>query len=91
VSQFVTTALIAAALFAGAAQAQTRSPERTRAEVIAELKAAVESGEQQAMALQMEGVGYVLPKAIDRNATLFAGKNKPGKKLAAKPEAQPAL
>jgi hypothetical protein len=71
VNKFVNTALIAVALLAGAAQAQTAT-ERTRAEVIAELKAAVESGEQQAMAMQMEGVGTVLPKRVER----------PGAKLA---------
>lgn len=71
-SKLATTALIAAAMLAGAAQGQTPA-ERTRAEVIAELKAAVESGEQQAMAMQMEGVGSVLPKRVERHGSKVAG------------------
>ena len=56
-----------------AAGAHAQSTERTRAEVIAELKQAVESGEQQAMALQMEGVGHVkAPVTLKHERTLFA-------------------
>ena len=92
-SQFANVALIAIALWGGAAQAQAQTPTtpRTRAEVIAELKAAVESGEQQAMALQMEGVGFVMPKAIDRSATLSAGKSKASKKKADTAETRATL
>lgn len=61
--------VLSAALISGSAHAEG---ERTRADVIAELKAAQDSGELLAKAMEMEGVGHVIPKAIDGRATAFA-------------------
>lgn len=54
-----TLALIAVTLASSLATAQTL-PGRTRADVVAELRAAQASGELQAERLRMEGVGHLL-------------------------------
>jgi hypothetical protein len=63
-----TLALIAVTLASSLATAQTL-PARTRADVVAELRAAQASGELQAERLQAEGVGYLLGTPAQRKAS----------------------
>ena len=63
-----TLALIAVTLASSLATAQTL-PARTRADVVAELRAAQASGELQAERLQAEGVGYLLGTPALRKAS----------------------
>lgn len=63
---------------------------KTRADIVAELKAAHESGEMLARAMEMEGVGHVMPVPAEARGGLFAKAKKPAAKPAVKAEAEAA-
>lgn len=77
-------ATLSALLLSGPAMADGA---KTRADIIAELKAAHESGEMLARAMEMEGVGHVMPVSAEARGGLFAKGKKPVAKPSAKAEA----
>ncbi|SEK57896.1 hypothetical protein SAMN05216359_102269 [Roseateles sp. YR242] len=83
-TKFSTTALIAAALLSAGAAFAAEPVQKTRAEVLAELQAARESGEVAALSAEQAGVGALSNGVNGMSSTQIAAKKAAEKAAAAK-------